>query len=134
MSHINTLVAAVLDTAASFTQRVDAVRKACPKALLADKAGLTDFLRPAVAKYHGITLTEQSTKRMVFPADHAKTNAAKLDLSRLVRRVMGETSAHKAEPVAMRFNAAQKSAAQSLLDACGGDMARVRAVLKAVQG
>ncbi len=130
---INTLVIAALNTAAQFAQRVDAIRSALPVETIADHTALMDALRPGVAQYRGITLTVKSTGRAVFPADHAGTEAAKKDLQRLAKAVRGEVVHQKAEPVAMRFSAAQKAAAQSLLDACGGDMARVRAVIKAIQ-
>lgn len=130
---INSLVVAALRTADTFGERVAAIRAAVPTSALADKAALADLLRPGVAQKHGIVLTIKSTGRAVFPADDARTDAAKQDLSRLCRAVIGQVVHQKAEPVAMRFSAAQKAAAASLLQACGGDMARVRAVLKAVQ-
>lgn len=132
---INTLVVAALTVAATFQQRVADVRAALPRATLADKKALFNALRPGVAAYYGIELDPpKSTGRVVFPADHANTEAAKKALQRLVRAVQGDVVHQKAEAPAMRFSAGQKAAAAALLEACGGDMARVRAVLKAVQG
>ena len=130
---INTLVVAALTVAATFQQRVADVRAALPRTTLADKAALLDALRPGVAAYYGIALEVKSTGRAVFPADHGATDAAKKALQRLVRAVQGDVVHQKAEAPAMRFSAGQKAAAAALLEACGGDMARVRAVLKAVQ-
>lgn len=130
---INTLVINAMGAAANFAARVDALRAALPAETIADHTALLDALRPGVAQYRGITLTEKSTGRLVFPADHDKTEAAKKDLQRLAKAVMGPVVHQKAEAAPMRFNAAQKAAAAQLLAACGGDMARVRAVIKAVQ-
>ena len=132
-ANITTLVVAALNAAGLFAQRVEALRAALPRATLADKTALLDALRPGVAQRWGIALTVKSTGRAVFPVDHAKTEAAKKDLQRLARAVQGEVVHQKVEPRAMRFTAQQRDAAASLLAACGGDMARVRAVLKAVQ-
>lgn len=132
MSNINTLVIAALSAAATFNQRVEAIRAATPKAVLTDKAALADYLRPGVAKYRGITLELKSTGRAVFPSEHAKTNAAKLDLSRLVRAVIGQTSNHAADKPKVRVASFERAAFTAFLDACGGDVARARAVLKAL--
>lgn len=132
-ANIITLVRSALNAAAAFQQRVADVRAALPRATLADKATLLDALRPGVAAFYGITLNVKSTGRAVFPDDHASTEAAKKSLQRLARAVQGEVVHQKVEPKAMRFTAQQRDAAASLLAACGGDMARVRAVLKAVQ-
>lgn len=132
MSNINTLVIAALSTAATFNQRVEAIRAATPKAVLSDKAALADYLRPGVAKYRGITLELKSTGRAVFPSEHKATNAAKLDLSRLVRAVIGQSSNHAADKPKVRVAAAERAAYTAMLDACGGDVARVRAVIKAL--
>lgn len=131
---INTLVRSALTTAALFQQRVADVRAALPRTTLADKAALLDALRPGVAAFYGIALEVKSTGRAVFPVEHASTDAAKKALQRLARAVQGEVVHQRVEPKALRFTAQQRDAAASLLSVCGGDMARVRAVLKAVQG
>lgn len=132
MSNINTLVIAALSTAATFNQRVEAIRAATPKAVLADKAALADALRPGVAKFYSITLELKSTGRAVFPSEHTATNMAKLSLSRLVRAVIGQSSNHTADKPKVRVAAAERAAFAAFLDACGGDAARARAVLKAL--
>lgn len=130
---INTIVRSALTIAASFNERVSELRAALPRDVVADKAALFDALRPGVAAFYGIELTVKSTGRAVFPADHANTEAAKQALKRLASAVQGPVVHQKAEAKPMRFSAAQRDAAAALLAACGGDMARVRAVLKAVQ-
>jgi len=132
MSHINTLVVAALNTAASYQQRIADIRAATPKAVLTDKAALADYLRPGVAKFYGITLDEKSTGRLVFPSEHKATNMAKLSLSRIVRGVIGESSNHSAAKPKVRVASVERSAYEAFLAACGGDVARVRAVLKAL--
>lgn len=132
MSNINTLVVSALNTAAAFQQRVEALRAACPRELLTDKAALADALRPGVAKFYGIQLELKSTGRAVFPSEHDKTNMAKLSLSRLVRAVIGQTSNHAADKPKVRVASFERAAYTALLDACGGDLSRVRAVVKAL--
>ena len=86
---ISSLVIAALKAADTFGDRIDALRAALPADTLGDRTLCADALRPGVAKRHGIVLTRKETGRLVFPADHASSEAARQDLSRLVRSVMG---------------------------------------------
>lgn len=128
-----TTVVAALRAAASFQERVADVRATLSKATLTDKAALADALRPGVAKFYGITLEIKSTGRAVFPADHANTESARTALSKLTRAVMGELANHKAPAPVVRVKAGERSAYDALLAACGGDVARLAAVVKALK-
>jgi hypothetical protein len=99
MSHINAssvsrAVIAALKVCASFADRVADIRATLPADVLADRTLCADALRPGVAKFHGIELVQKSTGRLVFPVDHAASDAARQDLSRLCRAVMGQTVRH----------------------------------------
>lgn len=126
-------VIATLKAAASFQERVADVRATLDKATLTDKAALADALRPGVAQFYGITLTVKSTGRTVFPVDHVNTESARTALSKLTRAVMGETAKHKAPAPTVRVKATERSAYDALLAACGGDAARLAAVVKALK-
>lgn len=124
-------VIAALKAAASFQERVADVRATLDKATLTDKAALADALRPGVAKFYGIELEIKSTGRAVFPADHRNAESARTALSKLVRAVMGQTANHKAPAPVVRVKAQERSAYEAFLAACGGDVARMAAVIKA---
>jgi hypothetical protein len=126
-------VIATLKAAASFQERVADVRATLDKATLTDKAALADALRPGVAQFYGIELTIKSTGRTVIPADHVHAESARTALSKLTRAVMGETANHKAPAPTVRIKATERSAYDALLAACGGDVARLAAVVKALK-
>ena len=131
-STTNTVVAA-LRAAASFQERVADVRATLSKATLADKAALADALRPGVAKFYGITLELKSTGRAVIPADHVHAESARTALSKLVRAVQGQVSHHAAPVPTVRIKATERSAYDAFLAACGGDVKRMAAVIKALK-
>lgn len=126
-------VVATLKAAASFQERVADVRATLDAATMCDKAALADALRPGVAKYYGIELTVKSTGRTVFPVDHANTESARTALSKLTRAVMGETANHKAPAPTVRVKSTERGAYEALLAACGGDVQRLAAVVKALK-
>jgi hypothetical protein len=95
MTAIKTLTVAALNAAATFNDRVEAIRAALPAKTLRDKKLVADALREGVASFYGMELVERG-KSMVFPSEHAKTPAAKQSLKRLVNSVIGETMNKKA--------------------------------------
>ena len=94
-------------------------------------AALADALRPGVARFYGITLELKSTGRAVFPSEHANTDSARTALSKLVRAVQGPVSHQAAAKPVVRVAKAERSAYEAFLAACGGDTARMSAVIKA---
>lgn len=133
MASINTTstVIAALKAAASFQERVADVRATLHASVIADKAALADALRPGVAKFYGMELTIKSTGRAVFPADHAQTDNARQALSKLVRALQGPVQHHTEPAPTMRIKATERSAYAAFLAACGGDVKRMAAVIKA---
>ena len=134
MSHINTssvsrAVIAALKICASFADRVADVRATLPADVLADRALCADALRPGVAKFHGIDLVQKSTGRLVFPTDHAASEAARQDLSRLVRAVMGQSAKHT-ERAPVKVNKRQVAQVQNII--AGMTKAEARALFTAV--
>ena len=127
-NQVNTLVVSALRIAASYQAKVAELRAALPRGL--DRDAIADALRPGVAQFYGIKLETKSTGRVVFPVDHADTEAARRSLQRLVKAVIGEVVQHKA-PVKVRVAGAERTAFNALLDACGGDYARLQAVIRA---
>lgn len=126
--NITTLTYDALKHADAYQQRVATLRKALPTRILSDREALADALREGVAKWYGIQLETKSTGRVVFPADHQHTEAARGALSRLVRAIQGQTSNHKADAPKVRVAAAQRDAFEAFLAACGGDAKRAKAV------
>ena len=90
---IKSLVASCFTAAESFAAKVDALRAALPATALESHAACMDALRPATAAYYGIALTVKESGRAVFPADDARTPAAKKQLQRLAKAVLGDQSA-----------------------------------------
>lgn len=137
MSAINSAttsaVVAVLKSAATFQARVADVRATLDAATLADKSALADALRPGVAKYYGMTLVTKGTGRVVFPADHAESDNARQALSKLVRAVQGPVVHHTDDTPApvVKASKSERSAYAAFLAACGGDVKRMAAVIKA---
>ena len=128
---ISSLVIAALKAADTFGERIDALRAALPADTLSDRALCADALRPGVAKRHGITLTRKETGRLVFPADHASSEAARQDLSRLVRSVMGASSGQKTQK-ARRVDAELAAKVQNLIAKAGLSKAEARDLFAAV--
>lgn len=95
-SNINALVIATLKVCATFAQRVNDLREALPAEALADRDLLTRTLRPGVAKFHGVEWAEHG-KTGKFVGDD--TGAARQDLSRLCRAIMGSSNKHTREEV-----------------------------------
>lgn len=126
-------VVATLKAAHAFQERVADVRATLDAATMCDKAALADALRPGVAKYYGITLETKSTGRQVIPADHDQSDNARTALSKLVRAVMGETAKHSAPAPVIKASKAERGAYEALLAACGGDVQRLAAVVKALK-
>ena len=126
---VSRAVVAALKVAQTFAQRVEDIRAALPSEVLTDKAALADALRPGVAKFHGIELTAKSTGRLVFPADHAASEAARQDLSRLVRAVMGQSAKHT-ERAPVKVNKRQVAQVQDII--AGMTKAEARALFAAV--
>ena len=142
MANVNTTIARIINQAvnsvlagqqahATYTQSVAAMRSALPADVLQDTALVADALLEYVADKYGVPTKEaKSSGKIMMDSKSANSGAARTFLSRFSRDVVGARSNQKAEPKTYRFSAAQKAAGQALLDACGGDVARVRALLK----
>ena len=121
MSHtINTravsaAVVAALKQARAFADRVADIRAALPADVLADRDALTRALRPGVAKFHGVDHAEHGATGK-FVGD--TTGAARQDLSRLCRAVMGQT-VKQTEREELEVPAHIAKLAAQLVKACG---------------
>ena len=79
-----------------------------------------------VADYYGCALNPKGTG--LLKAD-AKRNATREALKRMVRAIVGTSqSARKVQP-SIRAKASESNAAKELLEACGGNLNRARAIL-----
>ena len=95
-----------------------------------DRDEIKAAILPGWAQGAGIVLNEDGT----WPGGSAgSAGAAKKRFNRLIADILdvGETS-DKAAPTKVRISKAEREAALALLEACGSNMNRVRAVLKAV--
>ena len=132
-SIINTAVIATLKSAATFQQRVADLRAALPRATLADRGALVIALRPGVAKYYEISFDAAYGTTGKFVCDDDKVSmAARTALSKLCKAVMGPV-AHETVATKVRVKAAEKDAYSAFLAACGGDVKRMAAVIKALK-
>lgn len=119
MSHnINTrtvsaAVIAALKQVRAFGDRVADIRAALPADVLADRDALTRALRPGVAKFHGVEWAEHGATGK-FVGD--ETGAARQDLSRLCRAVMGQGPRQQAEALDVPEDIARLAA--KLVKAC----------------
>ncbi len=125
-----TAVIAALRAAATFGERVDALRATLDKRTLADRDALTIALRPGVAKFYGIECGEHGTTGKFVTDDDKLAMAARTALSKLVRSVQGVSVAHTVE-TKVRVTAKERAAYAAFLEA-SGDVARMRAVIKAL--
>ena len=128
---INSLVISALRHAEKFTADVAELRTMLSPEVLGDRALCADALRAGVAARHGIKLNVQGTGRAVFPADHASSEAARQDLSRLVKSVMGKGNGQKTEK-ARRVDAELLAKVQNLISRAGLTKAEARDLFNAV--
>jgi hypothetical protein len=92
-----------------------------------EAAGITDVLRPIIAKYYGLVCkVNEKTGRVNMPEG---SEAARQALSRIVKDIIGKTN-DKAAPTKVRLSAAESAAFVALLAACGGDAKRAAVVFK----
>jgi hypothetical protein len=74
---------------------------------------VAEILLPHVASFYGVVLKKQSTGRVVMSgADKTLRDRAAAKLSRMVRAIVGETSAHAAAVEAAEEGAAEEGAAE----------------------
>ena len=91
-----------------------------------DREAIKAAIMPGWAQGAGITLTDSGN----WPED---AGTAKRRFNRLISDVIGDDNAKTAsEPTKVRIKASEREAAEALLAACGGDLKRAQAVLKAV--
>ena len=112
---LNAAIVAALKVARSFGDRVADIRAALPSNVLADRDALTRALRPGVAKFHGVEWAEHGATGK-FVGD--ETGAARQDLSRLCRAVMGQGPRQQAAE-ALDVPADIARLAAKLVKACG---------------
>jgi hypothetical protein len=129
---INTAVINTLKAAASFQQRVADLRGQLSRATLADRDALIVALRPGVAKFYGIEHAEHGATGKFVCDDDKVSMAARTALSKLVRAVQGPV-AHETVVAKVRVKATEKDAYNAFLAACGGDVKRMAAVIKALK-
>jgi hypothetical protein len=137
---LTTLVRAILVA-------IDAGRKALEQynaAIRAARPALAgkpeDVVRAEIAEivsaYRKVPLIDGKGKgagRKVFDRAAPHYESAKLDLRTIVKDILGTSSPDKeSKPTKVRLSAAEKDAARALLAACGGDLKRAVAALKAV--
>lgn len=119
-----------IDNRAEYLRLIDKARAAC--------AGLTqddvrDALLPLIAAYRGVKIVEgrgKATGRKVFDREAPAFESAKRDLRMITQDICGAGSDHAAPSKPTKVRA--KAAALALLEACGGDLKRAMAILKAV--
>ena len=91
-----------------------------------DREAIKAAIMPGWAQGAGITLTDEGN----WPED---AGTAKRRFNRLIADILDDDSSAKAsEPTKIRISKAEREAAEALLAACGGDLKRAQAVLKAV--
>ena len=129
-SIINNAVINTLRAAAGFNERVIALRATLPRATLADRDALIVALRPGVAKFYGIGHAEHGTTGKFVCDDDKVSMAARTALSKLVRAVQGPV-VHERVEVKVRVASTERAAYAAFLAACGGDVKRMAAVIKA---
>ena len=110
---VSAAVCAALKQARAFADRVADIRAALPADVLADRDALTRALRPGVAKFHGVDHAEHG-KTGKFVGD--ETGAARQDLSRLCRAIMGQGPRQQAEALDVPEHIAKLAA--KLVGAC----------------
>jgi hypothetical protein len=99
------------------------LRKACAGM---DREAIKAAIMPGWAQGAGITLTDEGN----WPED---AGTAKRRFNRLISDILDDDSSAKAsEPTKIRISKAEREAAEALLAACGGELKRAQAVLKAV--
>ena len=128
---IKSLVISALRHAERFTADVAELRTMLSPETLSDRALCADALRAGVAAKHGIVLVPKSTGRMCFPADHDASEAARQDLSRLVKSVMGASSGQKTQK-ARRVDAELLAKVQNMIARAGLSKAEARDLFAAV--
>jgi hypothetical protein len=129
---INSLVISALRHAERFTADVAELRTMLSPEVLGDRTLCADALRAGVAARHGIKLNVQGTGRAVFPAEHPSSEAARQDLSRLVKSVRGVSSGQKTEKKARRVDADLLVKVQNLISRAGLTKAEARDLFAAV--
>ena len=99
------------------------LRKACAGM---DREAIKAAIMPGWAQGAGITLTDEGN----WPED---AGTAKRRFNRLIADILDDGSAKTtSEPTKVRIKASEREAAEALLAACGGDIKRAIAALKAV--
>ena len=99
------------------------LRKACAGM---DREAIKTAILPGWAQGAGITLTDEGN----WPED---AGTAKRRFNRLIADILDDGSAKTtSEPTKVRIKASEREAAEALLAACGGDIKRAIAALKAV--
>ena len=129
---INKAVVSTLTVAAQFGERVEQLRALLDPATLSDRDSVTVALRPGVAAFYKIDHAEHGKTGKFVTDDESLAATARQSLSRLVRAVYGVPHRETA-PVVVKVGKAEKAAYAAFLAACGGDVARVAAVIKALK-
>lgn len=126
MNNIDTINSIAIEAGKFDTERelrVLQLRDAC-KGM--DREAIKAAIMPGWAQGAGITLTDSGN----WPKN---AGTAKRKFNRLISDVIGDDNAKTAsEPTKVRIKASEREAAEALLAACGGDLKRAQAVLKAV--
>jgi len=129
---INTAVVSILAAATQFGQRVESLRAMLDAATLADRDAVTVALRPGVAQFYKIGHAEHGATGKFVTDDETLAATARQSLSRLVRAVYGVPH-RETTPVVVKVGKNERAAYAAFLAACGGDAARVAAVVKALK-
>ena len=91
-----------------------------------DREAIKAATMPGWAQGAGIKLTDEGN----WPEN---AGTAKRRFNRLIADILDDGSAKTtSEPTKVRIKASEREAALALLEACGGDLKRAKAVLKAV--
>ena len=90
-----------------------------------DREAIKAAIMPGWAQGAGITLTDEGN----WPEN---AGTAKRRFNRLIADILDDGSAKASEPTKVRIKASEREAAEALLAACGGDLKRAQAVLKAI--
>jgi hypothetical protein len=107
-TRVSTLVAATIDAARKYGEKIDDLRKALPASLVLDTIALTIALRPSVAEYYGLGVSDHGkTGGFTLPeklhidgtpdSKHPKMMAARQALSKMVTHVIGPVVKHTEE-------------------------------------
>lgn len=94
-------------------------------------------LVPIVGEFRAVPIVDGERKAKgtkVFDSSANNYSTAKRDLTRILADICGPVSADSepTKPTQKKASAEEKAAARALLKACGGDLARAKAILAAV--